>query len=214
MLGGIFMESVKLKIQSETEDKYELLYLDGVTTWVHKSLIRDNYITIIDNQVEVSDYLFRSFFSSYVAKLKHEERIKESEKTFAYLERIPFLIENLDLIRKNKEYYHLYFDRFRIGHYVVFRAGLGGLLESYKLETRLTGTCEITNQKYYIFSGTGSPFSGSGTLTAYCVGCDDLHSISVGTFSTYMGEFKQIQAFCPPRKNEDAKKQLRLELNF
>ena len=214
MLGGIFMESVKLKIQSETEDKYELLYLDGVTASVHKSLIWDNHIPIIENQIEVSDYLFRSFFSSYVAKLKYEERIKESEKTFAYLERIPFLIENLDLIRKNKDYYHLYFDRFRIGHYVVFRAGLGGLLESYKLETRLTGTCSITNQKYYIFSGTGSPFSGSGTLTAYCVGCDDLHSISVGIFSAYMGEFKQIQAFCPPRKNEEAKKQLRLELNF
>jgi hypothetical protein len=200
MLGGISMDSVKLKIQSETEDKYELFYLDGVTTWVHKSLIRDNHIPIIDNQVEVSEFLFQTFFASYLKDKVYEERIKESEKTFAYIERIPFLIENLDLIRKNKDYYHLYFDRFKIGHYVVFRPGLGGLLESYKLETRLTGT--------------GSPFSGSGTLTAYCVGCDDFHSISVGTFSAYMGEFKQIQAFCPPRKNEEAKKQLRLELNF
>ena len=145
MLGGISMESVKLKIQSETEDKYELFYIDGVTAWVHKSLIRDNHIPIIDNQVEVSEFLFQAFFASYVKNKEYEERIKESEKTFAYLERIPFLIENLDLIRKNKEYYHLYFDRFRIGHYVVFRAGLGGLLESYKLETRLTGTFEITN---------------------------------------------------------------------
>lgn len=207
------MSTVTLKVNSETEDKYELLFLEGVTSWVHKSLIHDNHIPIIDNQVEVSEYLFKSFFSSYVAKLQFEEKVRESEKTFAYLEKIPLLIENLDLIRNNKDYYHLYFDRFRIGHYVVFRAGLGGLLESYKLETILTGTCSITNQKYYIFSGTGSP-SGSGTMTAYCVGCDDLHSIGVGSFGNYMGEYKKIQAFCPPRENEEAKKQLRKELNF
>jgi hypothetical protein len=91
---------------------------------------------------------------------------------------------------------------------------LGGLLESYKRESILTGTCKITNQKYYIYSGTGSPFSGSGVMTAYCIGCDYTHFIEDPIFSACMGEYKKIQAICPPKENEEAKKQLRVELGF
>jgi hypothetical protein len=29
-----------------------------------------------------------------------------------------------------------------------------------------------------------------------------------------MGEYKKIQVICPPKENEEAKKQLRLELGF
>jgi hypothetical protein len=208
------MDTVKLKILSETEDRYELFFQKGVSTWVHKSLIRDNHIPIIENQVEVSQFLFENFFSSYLKKLEYEKQVVESEKTFAYLERIPLLIENLELIQSNPDYYHLYFKQFRMGHYVVFQAGLGGLLESYQSESILTGTCTVSNQKYYIFSGTGSPFSGGGTLTAYCMGCDDLHSIRDPIFGKRMGEFKKIQSVCRPIQNEEAKKKLRAELKF
>jgi len=208
------MAQVKLKVISESENKYELQTSDGTTSWVHKSLITDNHIPIIENQVEVSEFLYENFFASHIAKIEFQKKIVESEKTFSYLERIPFLIDNLELIQKNPEYYHLYFKPFRIGHYIVFRAGLGGLLESYKRESILTGTCKITNQKYYIYSGTGSPFSGSGVMTAYCIGCDYTHFIEDPIFSACMGEFKRIQAICPPKENEEAKKQLRLILGF
>jgi len=203
-----------LKVISESENKYELMALDSATSWVHKSLINDNHIPIIENQIEVSEFLYENFFASHLAKIEFQKKIVESEKTFSYLERIPFLINNLELIKRNPDYYHLYFDKFRIGHYIVFRAGLGGLLESYKSESILTGTCKISNQKYYIYSGTGSPFSGSGCMTAYCVGCDDLHSIRDPIFGACMGEFKRIQSIYPPKENEEAKKQLRLELGF
>ena len=208
------MIQVKLKVISESENKYELQASDGTTSWVHKSLITDNHIPIIENQVEVSEFLFHNFFSSHIAKMEYENKIVESEKTYSFLERIPFLIDNLELIQENPEYYHLYFKPFKIGHYIVFQAGLGGLLESYKSESILTGICKITNQKYYIFSGTGSPFSGSGVMTAYCIGCDDFHSIRDTFFGICMGEFKRIQAICPPKENEEAKKQLRVELGF
>ncbi len=208
------MTKVVLKVISESENKYELQTSDGVISWVHKSLITDNHIPIIENQVEVSEFLFHNFFASHLAKIEFQKKIVESEKTYSYLERIPFLIDNLELIQKNPEYYHLYFKLFKIGHYIVFQAGLGGLLESYKSESILTGICKVTNQKYYIFSGTGSPFSGSGCMTAYCVGCDDLHPIRDQFFGACMDEFKRIQEICPPKENEEAKKQLRLELGI
>jgi hypothetical protein len=208
------MAKVILRVISESENKYELQTSDGVISWVHKSLITDNHIPIIESQVEVSDLLFQNFFASHKAKIEYEKKIVESEKTYSYLERIPFLIDNLELIQKNSEYYHLYFNLFKIGHYIVFRVGLGGLLESYKSESILTSICKISNQKYYIYSGTGSPFSGSGCTTAYCVGCKDLHFLRDQIFSDCMAEFKRIQAICPPKENEEAKKQLRVELGF
>jgi hypothetical protein len=202
-----------ISVISETEQEFELKYLDEETIWVHKSLIYDNHYAIVDNKIEISDALFKHFFRGYLSKLALEEKVKVAEMTFAFLEKIPFLIENLDYIRSKKEYYHLYFDYVRIGHFVVFSPGLGGLLESYQSESDITGICSISGGRYYIISGGGSPFSGSGSVRGYCMGCECVHTVGVG-FQRYMKEFHRIVQFCPPIENEEVKKRLRAELNL
>ena len=49
----------------------------------------------------MSEFLFKNFFASHIAKIEYEKKIVESEKTFSYLERIPFLINNLEHIKRN-----------------------------------------------------------------------------------------------------------------
>ena len=105
---------------------------------------------------------------------------------------IPQILKKKELILNNPKYYFMHYENaYSSTAFIKLRAGgfiyLGDLIKAWSAG-RLIRTCPVCAEKTYIYHFFGSPLSGRGGGTGFCVGCNTAHTIRTG-LTSFLGEF-------------------------
>ena len=137
----------------------------GYKSRIHKSLITDNQLEIVDGKICISESMYGAWFKESITKA-FNERCK------LFYSNIPLFVEKQEIILQNPRFYSIKAPR--VFYAGMFIAGqpitLGAMLRLWQHEEKLTKKCGCGG-KMVIYDFAGSPLSGMCVQSSICLQC-------------------------------------------
>ncbi len=150
------------KIIEEKKDSFLIQDDIGLVAEIHKSIVKDNSLTIKNNRIELSQSLYTHYFNSGFT-----ERFNGIK--MAFYKNFAAVVANMDLILSKPEYFLMRPDLLGCG--VMYMGGfvpcLGSVFESWSQSDHLVLTDIKEAGRQHLISLRGSPMSGSYSATVW-----------------------------------------------
>ena len=162
------------KITITGSDGNDLLITDPIKGYqgrIHRSLIEDNRIEIVNNEITVSENLHYHWFEK---DIKEEKARDFKERCDLFYPHIPLFWEKRDIILQEPRFYSIKSPDIFCGGYLIggSQITLGEMLKLYQYEPVFSVQCECGGRAF-IYYFTGSPLSGSLYRVSYiCLRCE------------------------------------------
>jgi hypothetical protein len=160
----------------------ELILLEnqaGIRTYIDKSLIRDNHMSIENNGIEISLSQYRLWFKEYFSVLEGSNEKLNNQELELFEEHFHLIAQHKSLVYSRSDFFLTRFSQEGLP--------LGALLEAWE-QGELVFSCHCGGN-CYVISGSGSLLSGMNKYTGYCKGCQSLQKNSAPSF----GQIYKIQ---------------------
>ena len=180
------------------QDNDYLLIADTIKGYegrIHKSLITDNGLEIVDRKISVSGTLYEIWF---------QEAMVKAFEQFCELccSHIPLFVEKHEDILQNPRFYSIiaprsFYEGMFIGSGVIT---LGEMLLLWKNESVFTHECNCGGRAV-VYRFVGSPLSGSCVAFCFCLQCREKSHIKSGNFNTLWRTRKNYHPLKPVSQN-------------